>query len=130
VAELRPRAEEFSRKGATLAVIGNGWPQMAKAFAERTGFPPSVRVLTDPTRRAFEAAGLLRSRWRTLFDPQALVRWLRARRKGFRQGRTQGDAWQQGGSLVVLPGGRVAFRYVSSAPGDHPSPDALLAALP
>ena len=40
-----------------------------------------------------------------------------------------GDAWQQGGALVVQPGGKVTFRYVSLGPGDHPRPAALLAAL-
>src|SRR5207248_510961 len=40
-----------------------------------------------------------------------------------------GDAWQQGGALVVQPGGKVTFRYVSLGPGDHPGPTTLLAAL-
>ena len=48
---------------------------------------------------------------------------------GFRQGKTAGDAWQQGGALVVQPGGKVTFRYVSLGPGDHPGPTTLLAAL-
>ena len=46
---------------------------------------------------------------------------------GFRQGKVRGDPWQQGGVLVVLPGGRVVYRYLSSAAGDHPAPAAVVA---
>jgi len=53
----------------------------------------------------------------------------RASIKGFRQGRTAGDLWQQGGALVVRPDGKVTYRYVSLGPGDHPPPAALVEAL-
>src|SRR5947207_15980711 len=65
----------------------------------------------------------------TLFNPFALVRWGRAQLHGFRQGKTARDAWQRGGALVVQPGGKVTFRYVSLGPGDHPGSTTLLAAL-
>jgi hypothetical protein len=126
---LRPRATEFEQAGARLAVIGSGWPAMAKAFAEHVGFPASVAVLTDPGRHAYEAAGFRRSAVLTLLNPRAFVRFIRATLRGFRQGRTAGDPWQQGGALVVRPGGKVAFRYVSWGPGDHASADTLLGAL-
>jgi alkyl-hydroperoxide reductase/thiol specific antioxidant family protein len=129
VAELRPRADEFAKAGGRVAVIGNGWPAMAKSWAEHVGFPPSVAILTDPSRKAYDLAGMKRSVALTLFNPFALVRWGLAHLHGFRQGKTAGDAWQQGGALVVQPGGKVTFRYVSLGPGDHPRPAALLAAL-
>jgi hypothetical protein len=125
---LRPHADEFERAGATLAVIGNGWPAMAKSFAEHVGFPPSVRFLTDPKREAYQAAKLKHSMLATL-GPRAAANFLRAFRKGFRQGRTQGDPWQQGGTLIVRPGGEVAWKYVSEEPGDHPAPETILAKL-
>ncbi|HET9751737.1 MAG TPA: peroxiredoxin-like family protein [Myxococcales bacterium] len=125
---MRPHAEEFEKAGARLAVIGNGWPAMARSWAEHTGFPPGVAVLTDPTRKAYDLAGLKRSFAATL-SPAAAVSFVRALRRGFRQGRILGDAWQQGGSLVVRPGGKVVFRHVSSGPGDHASASTLLAAL-
>src|SRR5512138_2809409 len=101
---------------------------MAKSWSDHVGFPPSVAVLTDPSRKAYELAGLKRSRALTL-SPAAAARWVRARLRGFRQGRTQGDAWQQGGALVVLPGGKTAWRYVSMGPGDHPGAGSVLRAL-
>jgi len=126
---LRPQAEEFEKAGAKLAVIGNGWPAMAKSWAAHVGFPSSVAVLTDPSRKAYDVAGMKRSRALTLLSPFAQARWVRARLHGFRQGKLAGDAWQQGGALVVLPGGKIPWRYVSLGPGDHPSPSALLDAL-
>jgi alkyl-hydroperoxide reductase/thiol specific antioxidant family protein len=102
---------------------------MAKSFAEHYKFPDSVAMLTDPSRESYKAAGLQRSILRT-FSFKALGYFWAARKKGFRQGRVQGDAFQQGGSLVVDRGGRVLYRFVSDAPGHHASPETLLRHLP
>lgn len=126
---MRPHASEFEKAGANLAVIGNGWPAMAKSWATHVGFPPSVSILTDPSRKAYDLAGMKRSAVLTLLNPKSVVRWARANLHGFRQGKTAGDAWQQGGAMVVLPGDKVSYRYVSLGPGDHPRPETLLAAL-
>ena len=126
---MRPRAGEFAQAGGKLAIVGNGWPAAARSWAQHVGFPPSVAVLTDPSRKAYDLAGMKRSAVLTLFNPLSLARWGRARLRGFRQGRTAGDAWQQGGALVVRPGGEITWRYVSLGPGDHPKPETLLAQL-
>jgi hypothetical protein len=103
---------------------------MAVEFARRAELPPSITLLTDPSRASYEAAGLKRGLARTLFDPQGFKNFLGAYKKGFRQGATKGDPWQQGGSLVVAQGGQVLYRYVSSTPGDHATPATLLRHLP
>jgi AhpC/TSA antioxidant enzyme len=126
---LRPHASEFERSGGKLAVVGNGWPAMAKAWAGHVGFAPSVQVLTDPSRKAYDLAGFKRSVALTLLNPLSIARFVRANLHGFRQGRTAGNPWQQGGALVVLPSGKVTYKYVSFGPGDHPSPATLVDAL-
>jgi len=86
-------------------------------------------VLTDPERRAYRSLGLRD-------DLAASVKWAtvrnsaRAFRAGFRQERTQGSPWQQGGVFVLGPGPETRFAYVSQAGGDHPPVDEVLAALP
>jgi hypothetical protein len=128
VAELRPHAEQFERAGARLVVIGNGWPAMAKDFAAKANLPPSMMLLTDPSLRSYVEAGLKRSVLLTL-GPRGWLPYIRTLRRGFHQGRTKGDPWQQGGAVVVAPSGEVLYRFVSAGPPDQPAPADLLAPL-
>jgi AhpC/TSA antioxidant enzyme len=117
------------RKGANVAIVGNGLPAMAKGFVERLKLAGEAQVLTDPKRQSYRLAGFRRGVWATL-GPRALVNLVRALRKGLGTGKIEGDAWQQGGTLVVARGGEVLFRYASAHQGDHTSPQKLIAALP
>jgi AhpC/TSA antioxidant enzyme len=128
VAELRPHLSEMRRKGANVAIVGNGLPAMAKGFVERLGLSGEARVLTDPKRQSYKLAGFRRGVWATL-GPRALVNLLRALRKRLGTGKIEGDAWQQGGTMVIARGGEVLFRYASQYQGDHTQPEKLLAAL-
>lgn len=128
MAELRPHLQEARRKGANVAIIGNGLPPMAKSFARRMGLGDETLVLTDPRRESYRLAGFRRGLFATL-GPQTWRNMLRAvRRFGMR--RIQGDPWQQGGTLVVAKGGEVLFRYASAHQGDRPQPRDVVAALP
>jgi hypothetical protein len=89
------------------------------------GEPP---LLTDPSLRTFTAAGMKHGRLRT-FSLAAAAPTIRALREGFRQTRTMGQPWQQGGALVLARGGEVLFSHSSDDPGDHPPIDKVLAAL-
>ncbi len=126
---MRPRAEEIEEAGARLVIIGNGWPAMARGFAERAQLPPSATLVTDPTLQSYLKAGLKRSALLTL-GPRGWLPFIRTMKRGFKQGRTQGDPWQQGGALVIGRGGEVLYRHVSTTPSDQAAPSALLASLP
>ena len=128
MAGFRSRAAEFEGAGARLVIVGNGWPAMAKAFAEHAGLPPSVTLVTDPSLKSYVEAGLKRSALLTL-GPRGWLPYLKTIRKGFRQGRVAGDPWQQGGAVVMAPSGEVLYRFVSTMPADLPSPSALLGSL-
>ncbi|MCB9537225.1 MAG: AhpC/TSA family protein [Myxococcales bacterium] len=110
--------------GATVHVVGNGTVAMARDFAEQFGV--RATLWTDPSRRSFALAGLHR---RFGLGPKALRAGLRAFRAGFRQGRTQGDPWQQGGVLVVGRDGRRWLRHADAFAGDHADLDAVLQAV-
>ena len=45
---------------------------------------------------------------------------LRALRRGARQTRVKGHPFQQGGVLVLAPGDRAVYAYISKQAGDHP----------
>lgn len=125
IAQLREYAGELEKRGAGVWVIGSGTVEQARAFA--AGIP--FRVLTDETLDAYRLAGF-RHGWRTILNLASARRYLKSWRKGFRPGRLEGSATQQGGALVVAPGGRTLFHYVSRFSGDHPDPTEILRALP
>ena len=125
---MRSHLEELRAAGGNVAIVGNGWPASARAFAERLALPADLPLLSDRKGEAYKLAGMKRGFWRT-FHPRALGHWLRANWKGFRQSRTRGDPLQQGGALVVGRDGAVGFQYASNMPGDHPAPERLLGAV-
>lgn len=127
VAQLRRELEAIHARGAELVVVGNGNRQSARAFVQQTGLTTPLYV--DIARDAYRALGLRRDVGATL-NPATLTNAWRALRAGFRQTSVQGDPWQMGGVLVVVPGGHVSYRYLSNAAGDHPPVAHVLAALP
>lgn len=123
---MRGALPEIERRGAELAIIGNGSPAQAGFFAadqDLTG-----RVFTDPARAVYRALGM-RDGLRSTFNPRVLANAARAWSKGFRQKRTQGDPLQQGGVLLVDGSGNIVFSHLSQVAGDHPSLEVLLRAL-
>ena len=112
--------------GAELVVIGNGSPSFIAGFREQTHWDGAI--YTDPSLAAYRAAELKRGVASTL-DPRSLGKALRAFAGGQRQGRTQGDQWQQGGVLVILPSGDIRWQHASSRPGDNASARDIVAAL-
>src|SRR2546421_10825009 len=106
------------RKGANVAIVGNGLPAMAKGFVERLGLSGEARVLTDPKRQSYRLAGFRRGGWATL-GPRALVNLFRALRKRLGTGKIAGGGSQHGGRLVVAPGGEVRLPHASAQQGDH-----------
>ena len=124
--QLHRHHDTFTGKGADLHVIGNGSPSFIAGFREQTLFDGPV--YTDPSLEVYKAAELKRSMARTL-DPRGWLKGVKAFTEGHRQGRTQGDAWQQGGVLVVAPSGDVRWQHASDLPGDNATAQQILAAL-
>ena len=112
--------------GADVIVVGNGSPSFIDGFRETTGF--TGPIYTDPSLEVFQAAQLKRGIG-TLLNLGAAMRTVGALRRGFRQGRTQGDATQQGGVLVIATDSRVLWHHVSNGPGDNAKPADIARAL-
>ena len=105
-------------KGAELHLIGNGNPHQAEGFA--TTFGLTCPIWVDTSLDTFRALEMKQGFFATMGTPATWKAGLRAWGRGFRQGMTQGNAWQLGGVLVVRPEGEVLYRYRSAFAGDHP----------
>ncbi|HLL23664.1 MAG TPA: peroxiredoxin-like family protein [Kofleriaceae bacterium] len=112
--------------GAELFVIGNGAPSFIAGFRETTKYDGPI--YTDPSRAVFGAAKLKRGIAKT-FNPLALGKTVGAFIRGQRQGRMQGDPWQQGGTLVIDRDGTVRWHHTSGRPGDNAEAAQIVAAL-
>ena len=123
---MRDALPEIRRRGAELIIVGNGQPQHAIDFRDTEQVASPLYV--DPELRAYAAAGLKRG-FRSSLSPGVILRGLRAFGEGKRQGATMGDPWQQGGVFIIRPGNRVDFSHISEEAGDHPSAEAIIAAL-
>jgi hypothetical protein len=112
--------------GVALVAIGSGSPGSAKRFIEKFNFTGEIYV--NQNLSAYRAFKLKRGFWQTL-GPLSLIRGIQAMRKGFRQGRTAGDIWQQGGVFVIGPGQQLHFQHRNKFAGDHAELAAVLASI-
>ena len=113
---MRDAEAELAARELEVVVVGSGTPEHARDFAADLGGSFSLRV--DPELDSFRAAGLRRGP-AAVFSPRTLLHAGRALRRGFRQGATQGDPWQNGGVFVIDTRGWVLFRHTSREAGDH-----------
>ncbi len=109
---------------ASLHFIGNGLLGMAQDFAEQ--FSVTAPLYTDPKRSSYAALGLER---RFGLGVKSLARGARARSGGFKQGRTKGDPWQQGGVVLFDATGDVRWKSVDDGAGEQVDLGALKAAV-
>lgn len=126
VAQLRPMIPEVESLGARFAVVGNGTVAHAAWFVKDQKVDFEVR--TDPTLKVYELADFKRTVGSS-FNPKSLSSAVRALKGGFRQSATKGDALQQGGAMIVLPDGRLAYKFVSEYAGHHPRGEEMIATL-
>jgi hypothetical protein len=117
--------EELRKRGAEPIVIGNGPVDFAAHFKLDIGF--EAELYTDPSLKTYRAAEM--KRMRGIPKVITAVKAIKAVTEGHFQSRTQGDAGQLGGVVIIDREGRVLYRHVSEEPGDHPSTEEILAAV-
>jgi alkyl-hydroperoxide reductase/thiol specific antioxidant family protein len=126
--QLHREKDAIEARGGRLVFVGVGNRHFAEGFRRELGLTEPLYV--DTARNSYQALGMKRGVVATILSPATWRNMARAWRNGFRQKGIKGDPWQLGGTLVVLPGGQVAFRHLSRASGDHPPLDEVLAGLP
>jgi hypothetical protein len=124
--QLHRDIEKIRGAGAELYVIGNGTPNFIAGFREQTKYDGPL--YTDPSLDVYKAAELKRGVTKTL-NPRAAFSTLKALKNGVRQGLTQGDAWQQGGVLVVATDATVKWQHANEHPGDNAPVESIVRAI-
>jgi len=128
VVQLHHESGRIHAAGGELVVVGSGTPNFVAGFRETTHLDGPIYC--DPGLASYRAAGLKRGVWRTI-NPLGIAYGVRALVRGNLQGRTQGDATQQGGVLVILPPspGRIVYEHVSQVAGDNAAAAEVVSAL-
>ncbi|MFN2463655.1 MAG: AhpC/TSA family protein [Candidatus Dormibacteria bacterium] len=112
-------------KLVNVAIVGNGTVAHAQDFDKTHG--KGLRSLVDTERQTYSVLGFRRGVQYTL-GPASVARGIDAVSRGFRQVKTQGDSFQQGGTLVVARGGDPVLFERARFAGDHASLESILAA--
>jgi hypothetical protein len=106
-----------------LVIVGNGSVEQVRHFV--ADYALTIPVMTDPALGVYRALEARRGGG----GIRSIRNALRAMRGGFFQWRVLGDARQHGGLFVVMPGGEIAYQYVSELAGDHPDPEQAMVVI-
>lgn len=97
-----------------------------KKFRQVTGYLGIL--LTDPIRESYKYLKF-KSSLSDIVGLTSFTQAFSAFKAGFIPGSLQGSALQLGGAVVVTPAGNITYFFISSAAGDHPPIEKLLAAI-
>ncbi len=109
-------------------MVSNGSVKDMKKFRNVTGYRGIL--LTDPSRDSYKFLKF-KSGLTDIIGVKSFTQGFSALSSGFMPGSLQGHALQLGGAVVVVPERNIniTYFYKSSAAGDHPPVEALLAAV-
>ena len=112
--------------GARVVVVGTGadW-QAERLMAE--GMP--FECLVDPEANLYRALGIGRVGLGEWLRPSTIRRYLRAIRRGGRQGRITGDWRRLSGVALIGTDRRLLWSYRADGVGDYPSTDEVVRAV-
>jgi len=131
LADLGPRCHELDDLQVRPVLVGHGDMARLQAFRDRFHLDRTGLVtVSDPSQRAYAAAGMVRSWWGAA-GPRALLDYVEGFAAGHRNPGIFGDPAQQGGALLVDEAGAVHFHRANQRVGDitptHALMDAALA---
>lgn len=124
---LRAAAE---REPATLWLAVSHAPEpQTRAWCEAIGGCGGVRVVSDPSRRAYAGWGLDQTSLGHFIGRRSLGAVAALAREGVRNRHPAGTRWQSAGTFAVDGHGRIACVQTPTHAGDLPDLDAALASL-
>ncbi len=122
---MRQAERELDALAVRVLVVTFEPPAAARAYASetKTRWP----VLSDESRSLYREYGMGRAQWRHLLGPAALLAYVREGARGQLPRWPASDPMQQGGDVLVDPGGIVRLVHVGAGPGHRPPVERLLA---
>ena len=109
----------FSALDVRLVVVAFQGPRLVRAYLNETRFP--WPILIDEERQVYRAYGMFDARLRDLWGPATWWAYFKEFVRGQFPRWPVGDTSQQGGDVLVDPGGIVRFHHVGTGPADRPS---------
>jgi peroxiredoxin len=133
---LQPEYQGYINAGAHVAIIGQGEPARARAYAQKYNLP-ACPILCDPTLRAYWAYGLLESTpIQVTYDaPEEIWRGETAAAMQLADARREADRplvdnpWQLPSEFVIRPSGAIALAYRYQYCDNFPQPLLLMVAI-
>lgn len=107
--------------GVDIVAIGNGTPLMAQDFVEQFNIP--FPIYTDENRESYE---LMNFHYGLGIGLKTLKAGFGITKKGIKQGKVQGNVWQQGGEALFATGGRLFWRHANKTAEEHTSTAELM----
>jgi hypothetical protein len=111
-----------------LAISHAPAPQ-TRAWCAEIGGSGDVRVVADPSRRAYAAWGLGRTSLGHFMGGRSLRAVAALAREGVRNRHPAGTRWQSAGTFALDAGGMISWVHIPSHAGELPDLDAALDSL-
>ena len=124
---MRHERQAIENAGGQIVLVGMGSVAQAQAFKQRFEVP--FQMICDPDQHLYREFAIERMSPLGFFSPSMVLRGIGAMAQGHTMGLPEGDVRQLPGVVIIDHEGIIQYRYESSGPADHPSPQGLVAAL-
>ncbi|MEA2497758.1 MAG: hypothetical protein QOH26_163 [Actinomycetota bacterium] len=125
---MRGEYEEFQARGADIAAIGMGRPEMAAYFRDQFEIP--FPLLVDHEQATYRAVEIRRGNQWEVAGPQVWIRYAKGLLTGKGVALPKQDVLQMGGVAVVDTDGKILFMHRGETSADNAPVEELLDALP
>ena len=124
---MRHERQAIEDAGGQVVLVGMGSVVQANAFTQR--FEVTFPMICDPDQHIYRDFAIERMSPLGFLSPTMALRGIAAMAQGHTMGLPEGDVRQLPGVVIIDREGKIQYRYESSGPADHPSPQTLIAAL-
>ena len=121
---MRRREKELKKLDVRVVVVTFQSGPLVEAYARDTRL--EWPILIDSPLEVYQAYGMNRGHWWSIFGPPAWWVYVKLLLRGRRLRMPSGNVSQLGGDVLVDPKGIVRLHHVGDGPGDRPAIQALL----